>query len=89
MAPWGVWQVCDVTVGGRACDEWHVPGAQPRRLTSRVSPQRAQGEMGLPGPNGVPSEVHHAVGPTKEVLHREQYKVPRRRAPAASPPCAG
>lgn len=36
---------------------------------------RSQGDIGVPGPNGIVWDFHPAVGPTKESFHPEQYKV--------------
>lgn len=36
----------------------------------------SQGDMGQPGPNGIPSDTNREIiGPTKEVFHPDMYKV--------------
>lgn len=35
----------------------------------------SQGEVGVPGPNGIPSDYQPITGPKKDTIHPEQYKV--------------
>lgn len=36
----------------------------------------SQGDMGQPGPNGIPLDTHYAgTGPTSEIFRPDQYKV--------------